>query len=433
MRSRVRPLDRLRLRLTGWYAATFAVILAALGFGLFFVIARQMGTELDRSLGRTVAAAARTVIEAAQRREGGHSTQRADAAMAMRQLRIPDRELYLFDGTGRLLAPDTASGWVVAAAQGALRDGHAVLQANLGREHTLRVRAERFPSSAGASWIIAAATDTEELEDQYTALIAAFAVAAFAALALVAAGGAFLARKSSAPVESAFEHMRRFMADAAHELRTPVFVIRARADVALAAGGEPHEYPAALAGIREEAERLSNILDDLLMLARADGGERSAVRVPLFLDDLALDAVSAACALAERKGVRLVVTEFREASIRGDATLMRQLLLIVLDNAIKYTPPGNRVTLAVAPTGGRAIVTIEDSGIGITAEALPHVFERFFRADPSRGRGEDGRRDGAGLGLAIARWIADAHDAEIGISSTPGRGTTVRLSFPQAG
>ncbi len=430
----MRPLDRLRLRLTGWYAATFAAILAALGFGLFFVIERQMGAELDRTLERTVAAAARTVAEAAEQwRDVDATSPSAAAVRAMRRLRLPERTLYLFDGTGRLLAPDTASGWVRAAAEGARREGRAALQAYLGREHTLRVRAERFASPAGMTWIIAAATDTEELEDQYTALIAAFAVAAFAALALVAAGGAFLARKSSAPVEAAFEHMQRFVADAAHELRTPVFVIRARADVALATGDEPHDYPTALGCIREEAERLSGILDDLLTLARADGGEQSAALVPLFLDDLALDAVSAARALAERKGVRLEVTAFGEAAIRGDATLVRQLLLIVLDNAIKYTPPGNRVTLAVAAADGRATVIIEDSGIGIAADALPHVFERFFRADPSRRRTEDGRSDGAGLGLAIARSIADAHDAEIGITSTPGRGTTVRLSFPHTG
>jgi signal transduction histidine kinase len=166
---------------------------------------------------------------------------------------------------------------------------------------------------------------------------------------------------------------------------------------------------------------------DLLTLARAETGERPVAREPLFLDDAAAGAVDAARALAESKGVKLAVGAFEEAKIVGDPTLVRQLLLIVLDNAIKFTPPSGHVGLNVSTADGRADVVITDTGIGIPAEQLPHVFERFYRGDPARREA-----DGAGLGLAIARWIAEVHGARIALSSEPGRGTRVTIAFPLA-
>jgi signal transduction histidine kinase len=130
-------------------------------------------------------------------------------------------------------------------------------------------------------------------------------------------------------------------------------------------------------------------------------------------------------ALADSKGVRLDVARFEEARIVGDPALIRQLLLIVLDNAIKFTAAGGAVRLEIATQDGRAEVVVQGSGIGIPADQLPHVFERFYRGDAARRQAE-----GAGLGLAIARWISDAHGARIDLASTPGEGTRVRISFP---
>jgi len=147
-------------------------------------------------------------------------------------------------------------------------------------------------------------------------------------------------------------------------------------------------------------------------------------REPLYLDDLAANAVEGVRALAERKRIALEVGEFEEAAIVGDATLVRRLLLIVLDNAIKYTPAGGRVRLDVTARDGQRSVVVSDTGIGIPADQLAHVFERFYRGDPARREAE-----GAGLGLAIARWITDLHAARIDIGSSP-KGTKVVLTFP---
>jgi signal transduction histidine kinase len=245
----------------------------------------------------------------------------------------------------------------------------------------------------------------------------------------VAAGGWFLVRKSTAPVERTIEYMRRFMADAAHELRTPLTVLRNRAEIALQQPRAPHDYVAALRGVESESQRLGRIVDDLLTLARADTGERPIARERVFLDDIALDAAGAAQSMASARGVALDVEEFDEAPVQGDAALLRQLVMILLDNAIKFTPGGGRVVVRVGAPNRRASLVVEDTGIGIPPEALPHVFERFYRADPARSRGGAHDAAGAGLGLSIARWVADVHGAEIVLEPRTPAGTRATVTF----
>ncbi len=139
----------------------------------------------------------------------------------------------------------------------------------------------------------------------------------------------------------------------------------------------------------------------------------------VFLDDIVVDAVGAAGALAAARGVALTLGEFEEAAVNGDAELLRQLVMIVLDNAIKFTPSGGRVDVTVGRRGDDAVMTIADNGPGIAPDQLPHIFERFFRGDPARGRGDKpvAAASGAGLGLSIAQWIADAHGAKVSVQS----------------
>jgi signal transduction histidine kinase len=418
------PLRRLRLRLTAWYAGTFAAILLVLGIGLFAAIAAQ----IDRELKTSVRHAARELIGAARVREMEARQAHGAVVDAVDELHIPDRSLYLFDGAGKLIRPDTADPRLrEVAREAASRDVTDRELAGARDGRTLAVHAERFRLADGNWYVAMAVADRVEMEDRYALLIAAFAVAALAALALVTGGGVLLARKSTVPVQQAFEQMRRFMADAAHELRTPITVLRSRAEVAQLRAREPEAYAAALADIGREAARMGSIVDDLLILARADAGERALRRERCFLDDLVLDAVHAAQPLAERRGVRLEVGTLDEAAVVGEPELLRQAALIVLDNALKYTPVGGTVTVAVSAADGRSVLTVRDTGIGIAAEVRPHVFERFYRGAPA-----EGREPGAGLGLAIARWIADAHGAQIAIESEVGRGTEVTVRFPTA-
>jgi signal transduction histidine kinase len=216
------------------------------------------------------------------------------------------------------------------------------------------------------------------------------------------------------------------MADAAHELRTPITILRTRAEVALQQPREAANYVDALRGVEAEARRLGSIVDSLLVLARADTGDRQIDKERIFLDDIAVDAAGAAEIVARQKGVQLTVDEFEEAPIDGDPGLVRQLIMIVLDNAVKFTDAGGQVHVRVSMHGGVPTFVVEDTGVGIRQEEVSRVFQRFFRGDTARSR-----TDGAGLGLSIAGWIAREHGAEISLTSEAGKGTQVIITFPR--
>src|SRR5436853_412727 len=310
-------LARLRLRLTAWYVGVFLSILALLGGGLFLAIRHRMSQQLDASL----RAAASALMQAARIREAELAGAKGVVADAVDELHIPDRALYLFGAGATPIKPAEAPDWIREAAREAERAGAA--HRDLEREdHIVRLYAERFSGANGRVYVATAVADRLELEHEYASLIRAFAAAALAALLLAAGGGYMLTRQSTAPIERSMEQMRRFMADAAHELRTPITVLRTRAEVAAGQDREPTRDAATLQAIEREAT---------------------------------------------------------------------------------------------------------DTGIGIPADQLPHVFERFYRGDAARSQAE-----GAGLGLAIARWIAEVHGARIDIASEPGVGTRVTLGLPLA-
>ena len=417
------PLARLRLQLTAWYAGVLVLVLAVLGVGLFFTVRRQMARHLDVSL----RAAAAALEQAARIRETEQAGAHGAVVDAVDELHIPDRSLYLLDQDVHPIKPAALPDRIRDAIREAAEGKHPYrnLDAPDGRE--LRVYVERFTGTTGRAYVAAVVADRMELENEYTSLIEAFAAAALAALLLVAGGGSFLVRKSAAPVERSMEQMRRFMADAAHELRTPITLLRTRAEVAASQERDPASDAATFQAIEREAARLGEITGGLLTLARADAGEWPVVRETLYLDDAIAGAVDATRALADQRHVFVEVGSFEEARITGDPALVRQLLLIVLDNALKFTPEGGRVRLDVSAENGRAAVVVSDTGIGIPAEQLSHVFERFYRGDGARHAA-----GGAGLGLAIAQWIATVHGAHIDIASEPGRGTRVAISFPLA-
>jgi signal transduction histidine kinase len=424
------PLRRLRWQLTAWYFGTLVVTLALLGGGLFAVIRHQFALQLNASLREATAD-----LERAARIREQEAGIRGRVVDAVDELHIPDRVLYLLDTLGQPVKPAEADPWIrEAAARAALR-GQLDAGRRTAHDRWLRLHAERFTLASGTSMVAVAVADRVELEDRYASLIAAFGGASLVALLLVAGGGWFLAGKSSAPIERSVERMRRFMADAAHELRTPVTVLRTRAEVALQQPRDGAVYADALRRIEAESQRLGRIVDDLLTLARADAGEWPRERRAVYLDDIAMDAAGAARTVADAKGVTLSLDQFEEAAVEGDPEFLRRLVMILLDNAVKYTPAGGRVRVKVGARVGAATLVVADTGIGITAEQLPHIFERFYRGDPARSRvtpetSGAAAPGGAGLGLAIAHWIAAIHQAQIDVQSEPDHGTTVTVRFP---
>ncbi len=414
-------LGRLRTRLTVWYAVIFGTIVVLLGAGLFITIRQQISSQLDVSL----SLANDAIVRATSIRETEEASASGAVMDAVGELKIPDRKLYLFDGAATPLVPATAPPPIVDAARSAIRDSTSLITLHPPHDHAVRVSARRFRSRAGRVYAAVAVADRVHLENQYTALILAFGAAALGALVLFVAGGWFLTQKSIEPVEHTMDYMRRFMADAAHELRTPLAVVRSRAEVALASTDDPLRQRDALAAIEREATRLGKIVEDLLLLARTDAGGWPVTMKRLFLDDIVSDAVSSASALAAGRGVTLKLSDFEEAPIEGDEALVRQLALIILDNAVKFTPAGGSIDVSVVSSVQGSTLRISDTGIGIPPDQMAHVFERFYRGDAARARG-----DGAGLGLSIAQWIGDVHNARILFRSGTPTGTIVEVRFP---
>ena len=232
-----------------------------------------------------------------------------------------------------------------------------------------------------------------------------------------------------ARLDSSVRQMRQFTADASHELRTPLTLIRTAAEFSLRRERTREELTEAIRKILRECERTTTLVDSLLLLARADSGMDGLQFASVDLCQLAHDACDQARILAGPKQLE-VQAEIPEPPIEliADEHALRRALLIFLDNAVKYTPSGGQVSLQAGVKDGEAFVTVRDNGIGIAAEDLPHVFDRFWRADKVRSR----EMGGAGLGLSIARWIAERHGGTITAQSKPGEGSTFELRIPRA-
>ena len=229
-------------------------------------------------------------------------------------------------------------------------------------------------------------------------------------------------------LDEAFQRQRQFAADASHELRTPLTIIKGQIDVSLQMEREPETYREVLQGVNEEVDRLIRLAGSLLTLTRADSGQ-----IPLALETVdvgnivtgVLDQIRPA---AEAKRITLQLRDGLATSIQADEDLLLQLLLNLLDNAIRYTPSGGWLSVGWTAADGQVTLRVEDNGVGIHEEHQRYIFDRFYRVDKARSRADGG----VGLGLAISRWIVEAHDGLIRVDSAPGEGSTFTVVLPSA-
>jgi heavy metal sensor kinase len=229
-------------------------------------------------------------------------------------------------------------------------------------------------------------------------------------------------------LDEAFQYSRRFVADASHELRTPLTVVKGELEEIAQHQRLTEDIRERLGSVLEEVERLARIVEGLFALSRLDAGEAQRELVRFDLATLAANTVAQMNLLAEDKGISLECAESAEVNVEGDRARLKQIVVNLLDNSIKYTPEGGAITLRVTAQADEALLEVTDTGIGIPAEALPHVFERFFRVDKARSR----ELGGAGLGLSIVKSICTAHGGRVDVESVVGRGSRVRVFFPLA-
>jgi signal transduction histidine kinase len=232
----------------------------------------------------------------------------------------------------------------------------------------------------------------------------------------------------TARLNDSFTRIREFTLHASHELKTPLTVLSGETEMALRDESLTPAEQERCASLLDELRRLARIVDGLTLLAKADAGQIALTLEPVRLDELVRDNFADAQILAEPQGVRVELAACEEITVRGDRHRLRQLLLNLADNAIKYNQPQGRVTLALRRVDANAEFTIANTGAGIPPDMLPRVFDRFFRGDASHHRGVDG----CGLGLSIARWIATAHGGNLQLASTPGQQTSATLCLPLA-
>ncbi|MDQ6924987.1 MAG: HAMP domain-containing histidine kinase, partial [Candidatus Eremiobacteraeota bacterium] len=355
--------------------------------------------------------------------------------VALRSLRAEDEAAETF---GTVLAVAVPLALVLAAAA-----GYWLTRASLAPAVAMGRQAERIGVEGIGAGSLHERLPTDGAEDELGQLAAAF--------------NALLARVEHAFREQAraAAQQRQFMADASHELRTPVAALTTVADVTLARPDRPAaELGDALDVVRSEGRRLGRIVDELLLLARADAGQLPSQVEPLYLEEVVQASVRAVRALATAGGVTLDAPLADEAPFVGDAHLLQRLLVALLDNAIKYTPPGGRVRVTLARytpregEGARYVITVEDTGCGIAAESQGQLFTRFFRADPARTRASAPRAPappalgdavgspahahpaGAGLGLAIARSLAELHSGTVMLASSGVEGSRFVVILP---
>jgi signal transduction histidine kinase len=276
---------------------------------------------------------------------------------------------------------------------------------------------------AGGTYVVQVVGDRTAEERTLQVLYLVLALGGLAALALALVGGRIYAERALQPIRTSLARQRDFAADASHELRTPLAVVRTSVDHLLR---NPErrvgQVGTALADISAEVDRLAAMVGDLLLLARADSGAVELSKSPLDLADLATTALADLQPIAAGRSVSLRLDAV-PAQVLGDADRLRQLVTILVDNAVRHSPPSGTVTVRVAHAGRRSTLVVEDEGRGIREEDLPHLFERFWRA-PGAPEG------GSGLGLAIAAWITAAHDGRIRASNRPEGGARFEVDLP---
>ena len=258
-------------------------------------------------------------------------------------------------------------------------------------------------------------------------LLSSLAIGGLICLVLAYYGSRFMADRAMAPIKKSWQRQQNFVADASHELRTPLTVVQVNLELVK---GNPEETVDSQSKWLDysllETQRMSKLVDDLLFLARADSQQQTLELKQFSLDTALRGVIESFRPLAETGGILLESSLDSEITYLGDAFRIKQLLVILIDNALKYTPAGGQVTLGLKNWDTFAEITVSDNGEGIKPEHLAKIFERFYRVDKARSQ----QKEGSGLGLAIADWIIQSHHGQVKVSSSPGEGTTFVISLP---
>lgn len=475
----------MRVQLSLWYTGVLALVLIIFALIAYSYLARSIRQRTDEALSDTANSFISTL---ASELNDENQTAQESVNETTRSFHFRDRQVIVFDQFHRQLAasdpPENiplGSPWLdsrqlkteLDSLVTAVPKGDGLL-ANLdGGNYPVRILAINVSQPSSYTIVIASplVEQTQVLSQARTALYIAIPLA----IMLASLGGYFLAQKSLAPVvimgeqaarigasnlneripvsrnnnemerlatifndllerlDKSFAQQRRFMADASHEMRTPVAVICGESEVALSKSRSSEEYRDSLSIVNDEGKRLTRMVEDLFLLARADAGASPLVVGDFYLDETLNESVRSIRSLAAQQELQLAYEPpGHEMPFRGDEPLIRRMILNLLHNAIKYTPRKGRISIDVLGGSKDYKIIVTDSGTGIPVEAHEQVFERFFRVDKARSREGFLNGSGAGLGLSIAKWAAESHGGSIALERSDESGTTFVVSLPCA-
>jgi heavy metal sensor kinase len=452
----------IRLRLTAWYFAVLAVVLPAFGVSGYLAMRHSIRQTVDEELEIRAEGVHQLIERNVQR---GAKGDLPEGLREHTELRAGGALLQVADAQGNwLYRSKVMSDYGVPR----ISPSSPKISEYTGNDVPLRIR-NLTVNVDGENYFIQSAF---EMDDFYEALYH-FELLLYIAIPLLlicsALGGYWISNRALAPVdqitktartisaqnlssrlvvpptgdelqrlsetlngmldrlEAAFKKITQFTADASHELRTPVAVMRTRAELSLRKARSPEEYRDVIAEVLTELEKTSGLIEQLMFLARADSGAETLHFSPTNVTEVLREACHQGSALAEAKQIGFQEQISSDSMwIRGDASSLRRLFLILIDNAVKYTPSNGQVEVSLHRNNGYAIAQVRDTGIGIAETDLPNVFERFYRADKARTR----ELGGVGLGLSIGRWITEVHSGTIEVQSAPGRGSVFQIRLP---
>jgi heavy metal sensor kinase len=451
----------IKFRFTIWYLLVLAVLLAALSFGVYLSLSRSLYRSLDRLLEirstqlRSVPAILQSI------RQGEFQGQLGEIII-----------LYFYSGNQlvEVSAPGIGISLPEEFISETIAGSSSFTTAETSEDERVRVLAIPVEigipgSSSEAALIIA--RSTRQIDNALARLVRTLVIAVPLALALAAGGGIFLASRALEPVdkiaqtareieesdlsrritvntkdelgrlaatlnemigrlENAFQRQKQFTSDASHELRAPLAVIEAESSLALQKERAPDDYRQSLETISQEARQMSLLVEQLLSLARADAGKEQWNFVAVNLNELITSLSADIEVLCQEKGLSFQLGEPQELIVRGDQARLRELFMNLLDNAIRYTTGPGTISVSLRREGQMAVVAVKDTGVGIPAEDIPFIFDRFYRVDKSRSRAQGG----TGLGLAICKHIVEAHGGTIEVDSQVGLGSTFSVRLP---
>lgn len=462
---------RLRVRLTLWYGSALAMVLITFSVVLYVLTARNLRDDVDQSLEETATAAVRSL----QERGFLPLIDEEELLSQFPELARIDKFFQIFSpsGTITIRSPNIRQHEVPLSrtALEATLNGQTILEsAKYPHEPPLRLISVPIIHRDNLLYIVQVGTSMESIEDTLRRFLILLVVAMPIALAVSLAAGWFLAGRALRPVDAitlaaqriaagdlsqrltmptapdeigrlagtfnnmigrldtSFRQIRQFTSDASHELRTPLTVMKGETELVLRRPRALEDYQAVLESNLEEIDRMTRIVEELLFLSRADMGEVKMESKPVLLEALVEDIHRQAPLLGQDRNIEVVLGTVMPALVQGDELRLRELLLNLVENAIKYSHPGGKVEIGLVTVGQEAILSVTDQGIGIGPEDHTKIFNRFFRTDGARNH----TKKGTGLGLAICAWIVEFHKGRISVKSAVGQGSTFTVTLPLA-